>query len=83
MKQRYIYTTPVYLRCLTRFLSGKPPTPCRLYLGIHAATSIVGADAVGELLAQGEAPTCALSLQGLAAANQVLLSTAVQQAASN
>ena len=62
-------------------LSGST-APVTLYLGIHAAVSIVGEEAGGELLAQGEAPTCALSLQSLAGANQVLLSSSVQQAAS-
>ena len=52
-----------------------------LYIGVHAAVSVLGTEAGGELLAQGEAPTCALSLQGLAGANQVLLSSAVQEAA--
>ena len=54
-----------------------------LCIGVHAAVSIVGQDSTqaGQLLAQGEAPTCALRLQGQAEGGQVLLSDAVQRAA--
>ena len=47
--------------------------------------SIVGelSEAGGELQAQGEAPTGALDLQKLAGKNEVLISGAVQQAASS
>ena len=56
-----------------------------LCIGVHAAVSIVGQDSTqpGQLLAQGEAPTCALRLQGQAECGQVLLSDAVQRAATS
>ena len=55
-----------------------------LHCGIHAAVSIVGTeDHGGALVAQGEAPTCAISLQRLAGANEVLLSESVRRAATS